>query len=71
MFAFVFVAWGSGVAQITTSKFYKGDKIWTDNDLARRIGKCHRFFGYFILLLGNVTCLMGVIAYSPNHPFSE
>ena len=34
----VVVVWGSGMATGITGKFYKGDKLWTDNDLARRIG---------------------------------
>ena len=38
MIAVVPIAWGTGMASGATGKFYKGDKPWTDNDLARRIG---------------------------------
>ena len=41
--------------------FYKGDKAWTDNDMARRAAFYHRWSGYFILFLANATCMTGAL----------
>ena len=41
--------------------FYKGDKAWTDNDMAKKAAFYHRWSGYFILFLANATCMTGAL----------
>jgi len=60
-----FAALTSLIGIVTTAimHFYKGDLPWTDNDKARKFADIHRYLGYFILILGNVTCMTGFINY--------
>lgn len=52
-----------GIVVAYLMAFYKGDKPWTDHDKAIRVAKYHRWFGYFMLVFGNATCMAGVINY--------
>ena len=52
-----------GIGAAGLMAFYKGDKPWTDHDKARKIAFYHRWFGYFVLVLGNATCMAGLINY--------
>lgn len=53
----------SGVVTTGLMHFYKGDKDWTDYDRARHYSGFHRWISYISLLLGNATCMSGVINY--------
>ena len=41
-------------------KFYQGDKAWSPKEKAEIIGKIHRWSGYTLLLLGNITLASGI-----------
>ena len=50
----------SGVFTVGTMRFYTGDKPWTEKERVERVAKIHRYFGYFMLLLGNVGVTTGL-----------
>jgi hypothetical protein len=52
-----------GIVTAYLMAFYKGDKPWSDHDKARKVALYHRYFGYVILVLGNTTCMLGVLNY--------
>lgn len=52
-----------GIITTLVMHLYKGDAPWTDYDKARHYASIHRYLGYIILLLGNATCMSGVINY--------
>lgn len=62
--AFVFVTVFSGMARMALGK--KEPVRWVPKDNAMRVGKFHKFVGFAILLIANVTCLTGVISYTRN-----
>jgi len=41
-------------------RFYNGDKPWPEKERVERVAKIHRFFGYFMLLFGNLTVMTGL-----------
>lgn len=43
--------------------FYNGDKQWAKSEKAEIVAKIHRYFGYLMLLLGNVAIMTGVQHY--------
>ena len=42
-----------------TMRFYNGDKAWTKKERVEVVAKIHRYAGYFMLFLGNVTIMTG------------
>jgi hypothetical protein len=52
-----------GIMTTAIMHLYKGDLPWTDYDKARNFAFIHRYLGYFILILGNATCMTGYINY--------
>lgn len=40
-------------------RLYQGDKPWSEKERVEKIAKIHRYAGYFMLLLGNVTIMTG------------
>ena len=60
--AAVFIAVLSGMARMSLGK--SEPARWVPKDNAMRVGKVHKFVGFAILLLANVTCLTGVISYT-------
>ena len=58
----ILVAWSTGILTSICSKF-STPKPWTDKDNARKIGTFHAIFGRLLLLLGNFTSAIGVVAY--------
>ena len=58
----ILVAWSTGILTSICSKF-STPKPWTDKDTARKIGTFHAIFGRLLLLLGNFTSAIGVVAY--------
>ena len=41
-------------------RFYNRDKPWAEKERVEQIAKIHRWFGYLMLLIGNVTVASGV-----------
>ena len=50
----------SGSATAGVMRVYNGDKPWSEKERVERVAKIHRWFGYIMLLVGNVTCMTGV-----------
>ena len=42
---------------------YNGDKDWAEKEKIEVIAKIHRFAGYFMLLIGNITIANGCFKY--------
>lgn len=61
--AVMFVGSVLGIVTAYMMAYYRGDKPWTDCDKARRVAMYHRYFGYFMLMIANVTCMAGVLNY--------
>jgi hypothetical protein len=53
----------SGSATAGTMKMYNGDKDWAEKERVERIAKIHRYFGYFMLFIGNLTIVSGCTHY--------
>ena len=50
----------SGTFTAGLMRAYNGDKPWSEKEKVERVAKIHRYFGYFMLFLGNVTIMTGV-----------
>ena len=53
----------SGMLTIGTMRMYNGDKDWSEKEKIERIAKIHRYFGYFMLFIGNITIMSGCMHY--------
>ena len=53
----------SGSLTAGTMSLYNGDKPWSKKERVERIAKIHRYAGYLMLLLGNVTVFTGISHY--------
>jgi len=53
----------SGIFTVGVMKFYNGDKDWAEKEKVEVIAKIHRFAGYFMLLIGNITIANGCFKY--------
>lgn len=50
----------SGMVTSGTMRFYNGDKPWSEKERVTRIAMIHRYAGYLMLLVGNVTIGSGI-----------
>ena len=50
----------SGSITMGMMRFYNRDKPWSEKERIEQIAKIHRWFGYLMLLVGNVTVASGV-----------
>lgn len=50
----------SGTVTAGVMRAYNGDKPWSEKEKVERIAKIHRWAGYIMLLVGNVTCMTGI-----------
>ena len=53
----------SGTLTASIMRFYNGDKPWSEKEKVQLIAKIHRWFGYLMLFIGNVTCMTGIHHY--------
>jgi len=60
----------SGTATALVMRAYNGDKPWSEKERVEKIAKIHRWAGYVMLLVGNVTCATG-IGYYFGHVMNE
>ena len=44
-------------------RMYNGDKDWAEKERVERIAKIHRYAGYFMLFIGNLTIMSGCFHY--------
>ena len=59
----VFVLAVNGILTVLMQHCYNGDKPWSDYDKARYFSNMHAYLGYFSILVGNATCMTGLINY--------
>ena len=60
---FLFVAIFGALSGYVTGgmmRFYNKDKAWSPKEKAMVVAKIHRYFGYTMLLLGNITLMTGI-----------
>jgi len=50
----------TGFVASSVKKFYSGDKSWSVQEKGEIVGKIHRYAGYIMLLLGNITLATGI-----------
>ena len=50
----------SGASTAALQQFYNGDKAWSPKEKQTRIGKFHRYSGYFMLFIANLTVFLGI-----------
>lgn len=53
----------SGTITASLAQFYNGDKDWSPKEKVSKVGKFHKWAGYFMLFLGNVTAMTGILHY--------
>ena len=50
----------SGTLTASLAQFYNGDKAWTPKEKVTKVGKFHKWAGYFMLFIGNATAMTGI-----------
>ena len=50
---------------------YEGDVPWSRKEKVTNWAKCHRYFGYVMLFLGNLTCGVGTLLYCKHFVHNE
>lgn len=50
----------SGSLTASLAQFYNGEKAWTPKEKVTKVGKFHKWAGYFMLFIGNATAMTGI-----------
>ena len=68
----IFIVSMSGFSTIALSKFYHGHEAWSNKkEPQNRIGKLHKFGGYFIILCGIAANASGIISFQKTYHYEN